>query len=218
MADPAIERLGADRFLAFGLAAGLAAGAATLLLLACIRATHWSWIVLFIVPGVPAVATLLLTSAFHEHQAAVRRDFPYALDLLVLLSRAGASTPIALERTSQQLSTSPFADELARALRAIDLGTERADALRSLAVRVDVQEVTSFVDTLAQAESLGRPIADVLERFADRLREQRSQNAESLAGAAGVKVLVPGIIVLLGVMILLFAPFALRLIRDGISL
>lgn len=218
IADPTIERLGADRFLALALATGLLLSAGVLLILTSLRATHWSWIVLAILPGVPATAALLLSSAFHEHQAAVRREFPYALDLLVLLCRAGASTPLALQRTSQQLPDSPFANELARAIRSMDLGAERADALRALAARVDTQEVSSFVDTILQAEALGRPVADALELFADRLREQRAQNAESLAGAAGVKVLVPGIVVLLGVMILLFSPFALRLIRDGISL
>ena len=75
--------------------------------------------------------------------------------------------------------------------------------------------VTTFVDDLLQSEELGRPIADTLESLADRVRTIRTQDAIDTAGKAKVMVLVPGTLILLACMIMLFAPFIVKFYYQG---
>jgi pilus assembly protein TadC len=78
-----------------------------------------------------------------------------------------------------------------------------------------VSVVRTFVDDVIQSEELGRPIADTLERLADRVRVRRVQEAVDTAGKAKVMVLVPGMLVLMATLLVLFAPFIVRWYYGG---
>ncbi len=214
--DPNAERLGPHRLLGLTTSVGVASAAVCGSLLYIGGWKTSAALSVLIAPGFVAIALLELRSLHLARQKAIRRDFPYALDLLVLLCRAGASPAIALARVALDRANSPLGRELSRALRSINMGTTRGAALQEMAERVDVAEVSSFVATLAQAEQLGRPIADAMEQFADRVRLQRIHAAEAAAGSAGVKIMGPAVIVLVATLLLLLGPFFLKILRDGL--
>jgi len=153
-----------------------------------------------------------LKSRAEHRDLQINRTMPFVLDLLVLTMRSGASLPIALQRVALDYKDHPIGEEFQTTLREIDLGTTRREAFETMADRVGLPVVRQFVDDVIQAEELGRPLADTLARLCERMRERRLQDAQDTAGKAKVKVLLPGMLVFLSVLILLFAPFLLRFI------
>jgi tight adherence protein C len=71
------------------------------------------------------------------------------------------------------------------------VGTPRDEALRRMAERTGVQEVSTFVAVLIQSNQLGVSIAQVLHAQAAQVRTRRRQRAEELAQQASVKMVFP---------------------------
>jgi tight adherence protein C len=71
------------------------------------------------------------------------------------------------------------------------MGSERRVALRGLARRTGLADVSRFVNAIIQADSLGVPISKVLTEQAVEMRIRRRQRAEEAARKAPVKMLFP---------------------------
>jgi hypothetical protein len=84
-----------------------------------------------------------------------------------------------------------------------------------MADRLKIPDITSLGDAIVQSEELGWPLADTLERLADRINAERILNAQATAGAAGVYVMLPSTLVLMSAVLLLFAPFVVRYLVTG---
>ena len=86
-------------------------------------------------------------------------------------------------------------NELSRAfqryLTEMRMGKSRREALRDMADRMEVPDVTSFVAALIQADQLGISIAKVLRIQSEQMRIKRRQRAEEKAQQAPIKMLLP---------------------------
>jgi tight adherence protein C len=108
---------------------------------------------------------------------------------------------------------------LGRVIREIQLGKLRRDALRDMADRLGIAEMTSFVAAVIQSELLGVSMAKVLRIQADQMRVKRRQRAEEEAHKAPIKMIIPlGIFVFPSLMIVLLTPAGLKLWRSLRSL
>jgi tight adherence protein C len=163
----------------------------------------------------PGLVSGWLTRRAAQRDLEISRTMPFVLDLLVLTMRAGAPLNVAMERVVTDYSGHPIGAEFGAVLADMEMGVTKSDALENLAARNPIPAVRTFADDLNQAEELGRPIADALERLSDRSRQRRVQEATEKAGQAKVMVLVPGMLVFVAVLILLFAPFAVRYFYGG---
>jgi tight adherence protein C len=204
-----------DEVVALGalLAAGFAAGLG--FVMAAIMGIAFVWVGLIGLPlGFVALVGHLKSKA-DERRLEILRALPYALDLLVLMLRSGTSMRIALSRVIDDYSRHPLGVELGQVLAEIDVGAHRADAFKKMADRLKIPDITSLVDAIVQSEELGWPLADTLERLADRINAERMLRAQAAAGAAGVYVMLPSTLVLLSAVILLFAPFIVSYIVRG---
>ncbi|MCL6630717.1 MAG: type II secretion system F family protein, partial [Armatimonadetes bacterium] len=112
------------------------------------------------------------------------------LDLLTVSVEAGLGLDGAMQKVVEKLKN-PLSEELGRALREMQIGKLRAEALKDMASRVRVQELSSFVASICQAEQLGVSIARVLRVQGDTIRSQRSQRARETAAKLPVKMLFP---------------------------
>jgi len=148
-----------------------------------------------------------------ERHTAIRKELPFSLDLLTLAMEAGLDFTSALDRICRKLGDSPLGDEYQIMLREIRLGKGRSDALRDLARRVDVLEVQSVVSSLVQAEEMGANIGPILRLQAEQQRERRSQRAETAAGQAPVKMLLPLILFMAITFLLIFGPMMIRFLE-----
>ena len=123
----------------------------------------------------------------------IRLSLADALDLLVVSVEAGLGLDQALTRVGTELS---FAyPELADELRLINLelraGKARAEALRNLADRTGVDDLSSLVTMLIQTDKFGTSVAQSLRVYSETLRTKRRQRAEEAAAKTGVKMVFP---------------------------
>jgi len=122
---------------------------------------------------------------------AITRALPYNLDLLTLSVEAGLDFAQALGKVCEKGRPGALVDELKQVLKNIKLGTTREDSLRSLADRVQLPSLTSFVNALIQADRMGTSLGKVLRIQSTQLRIERTHRAEKLANEAPVKMLFP---------------------------
>jgi tight adherence protein C len=157
-----------------------------------------------------------LDDAIKKRQLEIRKAMPDALDLLTICVEAGLGFDAAMsnvaEKWENELSLS-----FARAIREIQLGKVRREALKSMSDRIDLPEMTSFVAAVIQSEQLGVSMAKVLRIQADQMRMRRRQMAEELAHQAPVKMLLPMIgFIFPSIFIVLLTPAALRIMKTSV--
>jgi tight adherence protein C len=156
-----------------------------------------------------------LKSRAKEREIEIMRAMPYAMDLLVLMLRSGTSLRIAMARVIEDYQRHPLGTELGQVLAEMDVGAPRAEAFKKMAERLKIPDITSLVDAIVQSEELGWPLAETLERLADRINSERILRAQATAGAAGVLVMLPSTLVLMSAILLLFSPFIIRYMVTG---
>lgn len=122
-------------------------------------------------------------------QKAVQQTLPDALDMMSICVDAGLGFEAAIQKVAFE-SKSELAVELRRVISEIRVGVPRTDALRHLAERVDVADVSSFVGVLIQADQLGIAIRDVLATQSEQMRVNRRQRAQETAAKAPIKMMI----------------------------
>ncbi len=157
---------------------------------------------------------LWLKKRVSRRRSEIRTLMPYTLDLLTLSVEAGLDFTAALARMLPKLEGSALADEFGELLRQVRLGKGRSEALRDMANRVGMAEMTTFTSSLVQAEELGADLGPVLRMVSDQMRNERSNRAEKKAMEAPVKILFPLIAFIFPtVFIVLFAPIGINYLR-----
>jgi tight adherence protein C len=185
--------------LVFSVAEGAPAGGTALLL-----------ILLFTLLGF-YFPQLWLSSKIQRRQKDIRKAMPDALDLLTICVEAGLGFDAALSKVSEKWETE-LSLSFARVIREIALGKVRREALRDLAERTGLPEVTSFVAAVIQSEVLGVSMAKVLRIQSDQMRVKRRQLAEEEAHKAPLKMLLPmAFLIFPSLLIVLMTPAALKL-------
>jgi tight adherence protein C len=136
-----------------------------------------------------------------------------ALDLLVVSVEAGLGLDQAMTRVGTELA---FAyPDLSDELRLINLelraGKPRAEALRNLADRTGVDDLSSLVTMLIQTDKFGTSVAQSLRVYSETLRTKRRQRAEEAAAKTGVKMVFPLVFCIFpAVWIVTIGPAAIR--------
>lgn len=146
-------------------------------------------------------------------QERIRRELPDTMDLLTISVEAGLSFDAALAHVRRRVPGS-LSDEIGRMLQEMQLGVSRADALRQLADRTDVDELKAFVLAMIQADIFGISVAKVLRSQARDLRMKRRQRAEEKAMKVPIKLLFPLIFCILPAMfVVLLGPGVILVMR-----
>ncbi len=146
----------------------------------------------------------------------IKRRMPFFLDLLTLLIEAGSSFTLALKQAVIEFEGHPVAEEFGRVLTDMNMGKARTEAFDNMRERLKDDEITAIVGSIIQSEELGTPISNIFRTQADVLRVKRSQRAETIAGEAGVNMLLPGVLVMASTVIIILGPFLLNYIEFGL--
>ena len=81
--------------------------------------------------------------------------------------------------------------------------------------RIGVEELTTFINSIIQAEQLGVGIAQVLRVQSDQLRTKRRQRAEKSAHEAPIKMLFPLVLFIFPAFLLvILGPAAIRIAQS----
>jgi tight adherence protein C len=162
------------------------------------------------------VPAFVLARMAKKRQHRIQLALADALDLLVVSVEAGLGLDQALARVGQELE---FAyPDLSGELRLVSLellaGTGRSEALRNLATRTGVEDLSALVAMLVQTDKFGTSVANSLRVFSDTLRTKRRQRAEEAAAKTGVKMVFPLVVCIFpAVWIVTIGPAAIRFVK-----
>ena len=154
---------------------------------------------------------LWLQSRINGRQNEVRKAMPDALDLLTICVEAGLGFDAAMSKVAEKWENE-LSIMFGRCIREVQLGKTQREALRDMADRIGLPELTSFVAAVIQSQILGVSLAKVLRIQSDQMRVKRRQFAEELAHKAPVKMIIPmALLTFPSIMIILMAPAAFQI-------
>jgi tight adherence protein C len=157
---------------------------------------------------------LMLSSRITNRQREIRKAMPDALDLLTICVEAGLGFDAAMSKVSEKWDNQ-LALAFARTIREIQLGKTRRDAMKDMADRLDINEMTSFVAAIIQSEQLGVSMAKILRIQSDQMRIKRRQRAEEEAHKAPVKMVLPmAFLMFPTILIIVLTPAALQIMTS----
>jgi len=154
---------------------------------------------------------LWLQSRINSRQNEVRKALPDALDLLTICVEAGLGFDAAMSKVAEKWENE-LSVMFGRCIREVQLGKTQREALRDMADRIGLPELTSFVAAVIQSQILGVSLAKVLRIQSDQLRMKRRQFAEELAHKAPIKMIIPmALLTFPSILIILMAPAAFQI-------
>lgn len=139
---------------------------------------------------------LYLYNVAQKRADQIKRTLADAVDLLTISVEAGLGFDAALQQVARN-TDGPVAEEFSRVLREMQLGRSRAEALRTLGERSDVEDLKTFAGSMVQADNFGIPIAQVLRVQSGEIRVKRRQYAEAKAQQVPVKIMIPLVLFIL---------------------
>lgn len=150
-------------------------------------------------------------AARKKRVSSVLLDLPFFLDLLALSTAAGLDFIGAIQRIVEKTQGSVLGEELSLVLRDLKLGSSRSEALRALANRLDMGEVSSFVNMVVDADATGASISTVLKDQSQQMRLERFVRAEKAGARASQMILIPMMVFTIpAVFLTVFGPVAMQ--------
>lgn len=145
------------------------------------------------------IPDLFLKQMIVKRKNAIGRLLPETVDLLGLCVEAGLDFTTAVRWIIEKTPMNPLLEELAFVLEEIKWGKSRTEALKDMSKRLNISEVSSFVQTLVLAERMGTPVAEAFAMLSEDARMQRFHRGERIALKAPMKILIPLIFCILPV-------------------
>jgi tight adherence protein C len=154
--------------------------------------------------------SIVLNSRIAARQHVITRTLPDALDLMVVCVEAGFGINQSLAQVADEFqSRCPIVSkEFALVVQETRAGKSTTEALRSLADRTGVSDISSLVALLVQTERFGTSLANALRVHADAMRIVRMQHAEERAQKATLKLILPSAMIFGALLLIFLAPGA----------
>jgi len=159
-----------------------------------------------------------LSSKVKSRKNAIVRILPETVDLLSLCVSAGLDFMASVRWLTMKAKMNPMLEELKSLLEEVKIGRSKVEALRGMAKRLNIPEVTSFVRSLIQAERMGTPVEETFKIISDDVRTRRSYQGRREAMKTSLKMLIPLIIFILPIILIIVGgPVLLNFMRGGIG-
>lgn len=156
----------------------------------------------------------LLDHKAEARQEEMRKTLPDTMDLLTISVEAGLGFDAAMVQVVQNVPGA-LSHEFSRMLQEMRLGIARVEAFRHLAKRTNIEELSSFILAMIQADTFGVSISKVLRAQAKELRTKRRQRAEEKAMRVPIKILFPLIFCILpALFVVVLGPGAIRIAEN----
>jgi tight adherence protein C len=184
----------------------------------CWTQLHWRILGVGLPLAICATAIRNPLSQLEERARRVRSQvrclLPFAIDLMQLMLKAGASFTEAIETLVRQTQGSSLSHHLDVLLREIERGTTRSEALANFQARLGMEEINDLVFALRQGDELGTPLTQILESQAYQSRHRQAQAIERAAEQAKVKFTGPCTVIMVACMIAMLGPWLLKVFHD----
>jgi tight adherence protein C len=162
------------------------------------------------------VPNILLNWTAKKRKREIFENFPDAADLMLICVEAGLGLDAALTRVAEEMrrKSGALADELHLTNLEMRAGGTREKSMRNLALRTGVEEISTFVSMLTQADRFGTSVGDSLRIFSDDLRHKRQVRAEEAAAKVPTKMLIPLVLCIFpSIIMVIMGPAAIQVIR-----
>ncbi len=168
--------------------------------------------------GVASFLGLMAPSAWVSRKRRLRQEsivlgLPDALDLMVVCVEAGLGINASFARIAQEMTGNHpmLSAEFQLVTLEVRAGKSSIEALRSLAERTGLSEVSSLAAMLIQTERFGTNLADTLRVHADAMRSDRLLRAEEKAAVAPLRMLFPTALIFAATLLVTLGPAAIQL-------
>lgn len=159
---------------------------------------------------------MVLSHMTTRRQRELSEALPDALDLMTVCVEAGLGLDAAMARAASEigLRSKALEEELNLVALELRMGVKRELALRNLALRTGVDDVSSFVAMLVQSDRFGTNVAEALRVHAETMRTHRRLRAEETAAKIALKLLFPLIFFIFpSLMLVLMGPAMINIYR-----
>lgn len=157
---------------------------------------------------------VFLNTTIQRRQKQIEHQLPEVLDLLCVSVQAGLSFDAALSKITARMK-GPFIEECRRMQDDIRMGVVRRTAMRSMADRCGLEDVSLFMTSIIQAERLGTSMGKTLKNQADNIRERRRQYVKAQAMKAPVKIVFPLVLFIFpAIFVVTLVPSLLYLLKN----
>lgn len=163
----------------------------------------------------PSVA---IQKAADERQKDIRKNLPFAIDLIASAMRAGLDFIAAVRYYVSDSLPGPLRQEFGAVLKEIELGKTRVEALRAMSDRIQLDEFKGLVTAVSEGAEMGASIVDTLCIHAEEIRRARFAAAERQAQRAPSLMLIPmAIFIMPSVFVIIFTPVFIRIKDSGFT-
>jgi len=174
------------------------------------------YIVLAILLGA-MVPDFWMSRRIKKRKENIQLAIPDALDLTVVCVEAGLALDQSLMRIGQEIR--PIHRDLSDELRLLNLevnaGKSRAQSLRNLATRTEVDDLKALVAVLIQTDRFGTSVAQSLRVFSDSLRVKRRQRAEERSAKTTIKMIPPLVFFIMpSIFVVVLGPAIITLVQE----
>jgi tight adherence protein C len=173
-------------------------------------------ILLFVVIGLGfglIIPNSMLNSRIKKRAKTALKELPDFVDLLTVSLEAGLGFDSALSKVIQK-QKGVLADEFHRCLDEVRLGKTRREGLAGIKKRLDVDEISTLINSIIRAEKLGVGMVQVLRIQSAEVREKRKQRAEEQAMKAPIKILFPLVLFIFpSLFIIILGPAVIQIIN-----
>jgi len=140
--------------------------------------------------------TFWLRKVVKTRNTLIFHTLPDVLDLMTVCVEAGISIDAAMVKACEnpQFRGNPLTGELRKVNLETRAGKLRSEAMRDMAARAQVEDLSAFVTMLIQTERFGSSLGQALRIHSESLRTKRRQIAEEEAAKTAIKMLFPLVI------------------------
>jgi tight adherence protein C len=162
--------------------------------------------------------SMAIQKAAEERQKTLRKNLPFAIDLITSAMRAGLDFMASVRYYVTNTEPGPLTQEFGQVLKETELGKSRIEALHSMSERIQLDEFKSLVTAVSEGAEMGASIVDTLSVHAEEIRRARFAAAERQAQRAPSLIILPMILFIMpSVFIIIFTPVFLRVKDSGFS-
>lgn len=160
--------------------------------------------------------TMKLAEVAEKRQKALIRSLPFAIDLIGSAMRAGLDFNAAIRYYLSIGMDGPLPVEFGAMLRQSELGKSRVEALQEMALRVQTDSFTSFVDAVTHGIEVGASIVETMKMQGEDMRRERFHLAERQAARAPSVMIFPTALFLMpAVFIMVGVPVYFQVLKSG---
>lgn len=159
---------------------------------------------------------VILSHLVSKRRETLQNAIPDALDLMIVCVEAGLGLDAAMNRAAGEIGmrSEALSEELNLVALELRMGVKRELALRNLAMRTNVDDISSFVSMLVQSDRFGTNVAEALRVQAETMRVHRRLRAEERAAKIPLKLLFPLIFFIFpSLMVVLMGPAMISIYR-----